>query len=267
MGRKLLIFLLTLVFLTCSKDSAPDEGLPIVTTDEPRSILRNSAILGGDVSESSEGTILEHGVEWGLAGIPPEEDNRIEIGSGPGTFRETYQIFEANTAYYYRAYAVNENGIGYGKVYEFTTADDMPCDYQMENHLYLNSMELVIDEFHISGSPGLGFANVSFFVGTVDDSTGHWYTVSLGFCELKAAFPLTGTYGIREDRTFFVDDCFDGKTHIRVNSNILDETLIVLNGESIYVENYDNKKMVFTFCDVQLSGNNTLNGQITYVDE
>ncbi|MBN2487135.1 MAG: hypothetical protein JXB34_14265, partial [Bacteroidales bacterium] len=99
--------------------------MPLVTTDEAKSITGNSAILGGVVNSEGYDAVTERGVLYSSSNESPEIDGagvtKVAIGSGSGEFSQEITGLSAGTNYYVRAYATNSLGHGYGGILSFTT--------------------------------------------------------------------------------------------------------------------------------------------------
>lgn len=101
---------------------------PDVTTTTPVTTKdHESATLEGEVTDAYEQEITERGFEYkkgedGEVQTVSEEDDDF----GTGTFDLEITGLEPNTEYYYRAYAVNEGGTGYGDWESFTTDKTTP---------------------------------------------------------------------------------------------------------------------------------------------
>ncbi len=96
---------------------------PIVTTTQASSISSNTAVSGGNVIDDGSLTVTQRGVCWGLTNNPTLDDNIgfSNDGTGTGSFVSNLINLNELTSYYYRAYAVNDKGIGYGEVMQFQT--------------------------------------------------------------------------------------------------------------------------------------------------
>ncbi|MGC9332203.1 MAG: hypothetical protein ACP5DZ_10070 [Bacteroidales bacterium] len=97
---------------------------PTVTTTSASSITTNSAKSGGNVSDAGGGgcTVTVRGVCWNTSGSPSISDDKTIDGPGTGSFTSSITGLSANTTYYVRAYAINENGTAYGTEKSFTTS-------------------------------------------------------------------------------------------------------------------------------------------------
>jgi len=113
---------------TCKEIQLSEKEIPTVTTTSPPSEKdHNSATVGGNVTEDNGLNITERGFEYkeGSEGeilTVSEEDEDF----GEGAFSLEITGLEPNTEYYYRAYAVNSEGTGYGDWESFTTDKTTP---------------------------------------------------------------------------------------------------------------------------------------------
>jgi uncharacterized protein (TIGR02145 family) len=97
--------------------------LPTVTTTAVTNITTNSAVSGGNVTNSGNGTVTTRGVCWNTSGDPTLQNciDSTSNGSGVGSYASNITGLTENTTYYVRAYAKNEEGTGYGTQIIFTT--------------------------------------------------------------------------------------------------------------------------------------------------
>ena len=97
---------------------------PVVTTTSATNITPTTATLGGNVTEDAGSSVTERGILYSTADNNPEigdtDVTKVDNGTGTGIFAEDFTGFTANATYYYRAYAINSNGIGYGDIKTFT---------------------------------------------------------------------------------------------------------------------------------------------------
>lgn len=124
--KKTLLLLSCVVLWACQVENI-NYREPIMFTFEPINIQTNSAVLGGAAASEGGKDILEYGLVWSTSTSPTINDNKIIKGSRLGEFQDLYTIFEPGTVYYYSAYGINDEGIGYGNVYSFTTTKEAPC--------------------------------------------------------------------------------------------------------------------------------------------
>lgn len=95
--------------------------VPSLTTGEASDLTAYSAILHA-ISLSDNGfTVTERGFCYSAESQTPTIDHpRVRSGLEGNEFTATVSSLEPAKTYYYRAYAINEKGIGYGDTKEFT---------------------------------------------------------------------------------------------------------------------------------------------------
>lgn len=104
--------------------------LPTVTTTDITDITTNSARSGGNVTSDGNSTITARGVCYSTNQNPTIDGSHTTNGTGTGGFMSNLTDLEANTTYYVRAYATNEQGTAYGEEKSFTTeAGNDESDY------------------------------------------------------------------------------------------------------------------------------------------
>ena len=98
--------------------------VPEVTTYLAKNVACTTALGSGNIDNNGGSAISEHGVLW-RAGADPTistYDGITELGATTWKYFESLMTsLTANTEYYYRAYATNDEGTGYGDVLKFTT--------------------------------------------------------------------------------------------------------------------------------------------------
>ena len=100
-----------------------DLSAPTVTTTNASNITSNSAVAGGNVTNDGNLTVTQRGVCWHTNPNPSLDNNLgyTSDGSGTGSFVSNINNLSEGTTYYFRAYAINSEGTGYGMIKEFTT--------------------------------------------------------------------------------------------------------------------------------------------------
>ena len=103
---------------------------PTITTVPVSDILPNSAKSGGTITYDGGAAITSKGVVWSTASAPTTTlTSKTNEGPGNANFTSLITNLKANTKYYYRAYAINNNGqIGYGNEVSFTTTNNPPAE-------------------------------------------------------------------------------------------------------------------------------------------
>lgn len=101
---------------------------PTVTTAAQASVASTTAVLGGSVTADGGATVSARGIVWATTVSPTTANNKVQIGSGTGSFSQTVTGLPASTLVYVRAYATNTAGTSYGSQVSFTTlaADTTP---------------------------------------------------------------------------------------------------------------------------------------------
>lgn len=105
--------------ISCCKKKL--ETLPILTTEEAKSITQSSVITGGNITDNGGAQIEARGVCWSLEQNPTLEDSFTSEEKGNGVFSSNITDLNPDTRYYVRAYATNRVGTAYGNEIEFTT--------------------------------------------------------------------------------------------------------------------------------------------------
>ncbi|MCJ7802706.1 MAG: fibrobacter succinogenes major paralogous domain-containing protein, partial [Candidatus Marinimicrobia bacterium] len=95
--------------------------LPILTTTSVNAITQTTAVSGGKWIDDNGDEITAKGVCWSTTSDPTINDNKTENGTGAGEFISSLTGLLSGTTYYLRAYAINNEGIGYGNELIFTT--------------------------------------------------------------------------------------------------------------------------------------------------
>jgi hypothetical protein len=102
-------------------------AIPTVTTAAVTGITTTTAVVGGVVASDGGASVTQRGVVYGITPNPVLNDAAfavLTIGTGTGAFTSTASGLRIDTRYYFRAFAVNSTGVGYGETVEFSTTDD-----------------------------------------------------------------------------------------------------------------------------------------------
>jgi hypothetical protein len=94
---------------------------PTVTTTAATNVGAVKATLGGNVSSDGGATVNDRGIVWGLTLNPTTSNNKVQIGTGTGTFSSAIGSLPSSTLIHFRAYAINTAGTSYGSDQTFTT--------------------------------------------------------------------------------------------------------------------------------------------------
>lgn len=101
---------------------------PTVTSTSAGSITSTGAQLVGNVTATGGTNIIQSGFAYGTANNLETVIATTTLGSQSGVtaFNQTISGLTRNTQYYWRAYAVNSAGTGYGTIQTFTTSVLVP---------------------------------------------------------------------------------------------------------------------------------------------
>lgn len=101
--------------------------LPVLTTSELTAVTATTAIAGGDITNEGGLPMTARGICWSITNNPTIANN---ITSGiiisTGVFTDSIKGLLPVTTYYFRAYATNGNGTGYGNQVTTTTMASVP---------------------------------------------------------------------------------------------------------------------------------------------
>jgi uncharacterized protein (TIGR02145 family) len=110
---------------TAVTESVSGAQIPVITTAvvSTSSVLNNingnyNVISGGTITSDEGYSITSKGVCWSMNPNPTIADSVTNDGTGASAFSSLLS-FIPNTTYYYRAYATNSIGTGYGITYTF----------------------------------------------------------------------------------------------------------------------------------------------------
>lgn len=124
-----LLIVIVSLHLSCTKDKKPQVGATdrvLIKNLTPLSITDSSAILGGEVTSTSDMRITERGFCWSRGNTPTLQDSTVAVVDSIAAFYHFARNFLPNTTYYFRAYAKNYSGIIYAPVSNFRTQIGMP---------------------------------------------------------------------------------------------------------------------------------------------
>lgn len=107
---------------------------PIIksVTTNTVNIKLNSVVLNGEVSDEGGSPVTDRGFYWSETNtIPTDKDNKVQVGSGKGTYSYTLEGLKINTKYYYKSYSTNSKGTSTSdvqtvktKTFEFKVVSD-----------------------------------------------------------------------------------------------------------------------------------------------
>ena len=88
-------------------------------------ITENSAVAGGYVVNQGASGIIEQGICYGMSPNPTIESNYLVDQTLDNSFILQLEVLTEGTTYYFRAFATNSHGTGYGPQREFSTPISM----------------------------------------------------------------------------------------------------------------------------------------------
>ena len=111
----------------------PSIATPTVTSTAASSVSNTSATLGGNVTSDGGASVTERGIVWSTVINPTISDNKVNIGSGSGSFSSTINSLPPGTTIHFRSYATNSAGTGYGTNMTFTTTSVLGATQSQTN--------------------------------------------------------------------------------------------------------------------------------------
>jgi hypothetical protein len=97
------------------------QPLPTVQTQAASAITQTTASVAGAVTAESGAAVTVRGFCYSTNNNPLISNDTVQAGAGLGTFSATLRNLSAGSIYYFRAFAVNAGGVGYGLVQSFQT--------------------------------------------------------------------------------------------------------------------------------------------------
>ncbi|ESU20287.1 hypothetical protein FEDK69T_28000 [Flavobacterium enshiense DK69] len=259
---KKVTFLLILVTIFGCEIEKINYVQPIAVTFEPDNVMTTSASLGGAVASEGGKNVSEYGIVWDVNPNPTTADNKAARGVRIGEFYETFLGFQPNTTYYYRFYAINEVGVGYGDEYSFKTGIEAPCNPAVNNRVNLNSYSQInINNVEMS-HPSWGFneGNIEFATSSYSSTA----RIFVQFNENNRRAPLSGEY-----TTVLGDfgndvDLSTGKAKLFIQDYGMGYGgATAVAGTKFYVKN-ENNVLTIIFCDTHVGDHYILNGKFSY---
>jgi uncharacterized protein (TIGR02145 family) len=124
--KKYILFIITVLVIILVNSCRFNTGqVPVVNTMLVSKITEYSIEAGGNIESDGGANVFDRGICYSSTNQTPTiNDNKIkDREKGIGFFKIFDHALTQNTTYYYRAYATNNNGTGYGNVFTFTTKE------------------------------------------------------------------------------------------------------------------------------------------------
>ena len=119
--RIICLFVLCIVFSNCIPEGIELPNIYSVTTADVTNITVDGATLNGSLGIISTEKAVDCGVEYGTQSTSLSTNLTVDEITSDGDFSVNLTGLDANTTYYYRAYAVDVKQYRYGDVRTFTT--------------------------------------------------------------------------------------------------------------------------------------------------
>lgn len=115
---------------------------PIVTTGTATNLIETGGDLAGNVTSGGTATVTERGIQVSVNSNMSGSVNYSTSGT-TGSYSVSVSVLQCyNTLYYYRAYATNSVGTGYGEISSFTTANPSHTDYEFIFKTYYPTVDV-----------------------------------------------------------------------------------------------------------------------------
>jgi len=101
-------------------------SVPKVITTNVADVTATSVVAKGYVRSDGDLELLATGICWNTTGDPTIEDDATDEGASLGILQSELTGLMPETQYFYRAYATNGLGTGYGAEKSFTTLEKKP---------------------------------------------------------------------------------------------------------------------------------------------
>ena len=121
--------------------AVPSVVIPSLTTTPATNLTTSGAGSGGEITNDGGAAVTARGVAFGISFNPT---SGTSDGNGTGAFTSTLFGLNPNTQYFYRAYATNSVGTGYGNEDDFFTLALTPGAPTVSNAT-INTVDVTID--------------------------------------------------------------------------------------------------------------------------
>lgn len=105
-------FWVVLLALSCIKE--PPKTVPELTATEISNVTSESLTASGNVESDGGAEVTSRGICWNTMPGPTTMNEKVIVGNGVGTFSTSISGLTPGTIYYFRSFAINLIGTGYG---------------------------------------------------------------------------------------------------------------------------------------------------------
>ncbi|MCE1168375.1 MAG: fibronectin type III domain-containing protein [Sphingobacteriia bacterium] len=149
---------------------------PEVYTRKAINIRRSTATCQGNIFFTGQGTLLRRGIVYSLNSMPElGVDPEISLASQKKIITADLTGLQANTTYYYRAFAVNKKYTSFGEVMSFTTGNyDLLDQAEGGRIIYLEeggNHGVAVAEQDL-GTPVIWAQDTTMIIGSVNSTSG-----------------------------------------------------------------------------------------------
>jgi hypothetical protein len=121
---KILAIIGILAAAGCEKS---DPTIPVINTAAATEITTTTATAGGEITSNGGAEITERGICFSKTNsMPTVADSKAVSSATTEAFSIELSALETSSTYYFRAYAINSVGAGYGEVMSFMTGNAAP---------------------------------------------------------------------------------------------------------------------------------------------
>ncbi|MTI80484.1 MAG: hypothetical protein FH758_06295 [Firmicutes bacterium] len=212
------------LFAVADQEITPQPTKPTLQTMDATNITKNSAVVNGNIINNGTASITEYGFEWSN---DQESWAKVEVGNNEpeGMFNKQLTNLDPETTYYFRAYAKNSVGTGYGQPLEFTT----------------NSNEVITAPVVTTNNASSITKTSAILNGTIESNGGtpitaygfewssdheNWTTVEVGTSDINGAFNgslsdlnANTTYYYRAYATNEIDTTYGQEVEFKTNKS------------------------------------------------
>jgi uncharacterized protein (TIGR02145 family) len=150
-----------------------------VLTNSPSLVGTKNATFNGSINSNGGSQITERGFCWSLNINPTIADNKIINQSGLNNFNEVIIGLNANTNYYVRAYAINNQGISYGNQQSFATlgyGSVTDIDNNVYSTITVGSQVWMVENLKTTKyNYGASIPNITSSWGSIQNGAYCWY--------------------------------------------------------------------------------------------